>query len=148
MRFSKHALSTIAYVAVTFAVQATSHFWVNQAHYATVSFLRKEPVFALGIASMLLQGSILSIIYARYAWGAASWRTGLVFGLGSGAFFVSYQALAEPAKYAVPSILAWTVTESLVGVVQFGLFGAVLGVIHARFVRHPADSSLEVANGV
>jgi hypothetical protein len=106
MKLLNHALSTATYVIVTFAVQATSHFSVNQAHYAAVSFLRKDPIFALGIASMLLQGSILSIIYARYAGNSASWRNGLIYGLTAGMFFVSYQALAEPAKYAVPSVSA------------------------------------------
>ena len=51
---------TLIYLVATFVVQATSHFAINRAHYASVTFLRAEPIFVLGILSMLLQGA-----YAR-----------------------------------------------------------------------------------
>src|SRR5258708_24809247 len=60
----KHILSTLAYMVGTFAVQATSHFAINREHYASVSFIRPEPIFALGALSMVLQGGILSWLYS------------------------------------------------------------------------------------
>ena len=118
---------TFAYVISTFLVQATSHFAISKAHYAAVGFLRAEPVFLLGILSMLVQGVILTHLYRHYAAGASDWMKGWKFGLLTGAFFVSYPALAEPAKYMVPSVSSWMTTEAIAGFVQFSLFGLTVG---------------------
>ena len=130
---TKHLLSTLAYMVGTFAVQATSHFAVNREHYASVSFMRPEPIFALGILSMVLQGGILSYLYSSSAGKSPDWKSGLRFGLLAGVFFVSYPALAEPAKYQVPSVGHWMTVESIVGLIQFAVFGVLVGWIHSRF---------------
>jgi hypothetical protein len=104
----RHVLSTLAYMVGTFAVQATSHFAVNREHYAAVTFLRREPIFALGIASMVLQGAILSYLFASCVRESPNWRKGLKFGLLAGVFFTSYPALAEPASITfLPSGSGW-----------------------------------------
>jgi len=56
----KHALAVLAYGVSTFVTQALSHFVVNKSHYAGVAYLRPDPIFPLGVAAMLIQGSILS----------------------------------------------------------------------------------------
>ncbi len=60
----KHVLAVLVYVVATFATQAVSHFGVNAAHYGAVTYLRAQPVFALGILSMLIQGSVMAYLYA------------------------------------------------------------------------------------
>lgn len=122
--------SMLAYAASTFAVQATSHFVVFREHYSAVSFLRTEPVFALGVASMLLQGGLLGFLFEKYFAGDGGLSRGLKFGLTMGAFFASYSILAEPAKYTVPSIASWMGVEALASFAQFGGFGLALGWIY------------------
>src|SRR6266581_394628 len=61
----KHLLAVLAYVVATFATQAASHFGVNAGHYAAVTYLRAQPIFALGVLSMLIQGSIMAYLYAQ-----------------------------------------------------------------------------------
>src|SRR5437879_4927033 len=61
----KHVLAVTAYLIATFATQALSHFVVNVEHYAAVTFMRAEPIFALGVASMVIQGTIFSYLYSR-----------------------------------------------------------------------------------
>jgi hypothetical protein len=117
----------VAYVVSTFAVQATSHFAINRGHYAAVPFLRTEPVFALGLLAMIIQGALLTYFYSRHAGTAGGWKRGWAFGVTAGAFFVSYSVLAEPAKYTVPSIPSWMLVEGVAGFVQFSLFGVALG---------------------
>src|SRR2546422_3440719 len=58
----KHFLALLAYVVATLATQAVSHFGVNAAHYAAGTYLRAQPIFALGVLSMLIQGSIMSYL--------------------------------------------------------------------------------------
>jgi hypothetical protein len=45
---------------------------------------------------------------------------------------IAYIALAEPAKYAAPDIMAWMRIEVIVGLLQFSVFGFVLGFIHSK----------------
>ncbi|HKB89205.1 MAG TPA: hypothetical protein VKC60_01680 [Opitutaceae bacterium] len=135
-------LGTLAYVVVTFATQGVSHFAINQAHYAAVSFMRAEPVFALGFGSMIIQGAILTYLYPFYSRGVSNWRRGLMYGILLGLFFVSYLALAEPAKFQVPSISSWIGVETVTGMVQFGLFGIVVGAMHRKITdnHHVSDA--------
>lgn len=130
-----HILSILAFMAITFAAQGTSHFVVNKAHFDAVGFLREEPIMILGFATMIVQGGTLSL--ALWAWkgGQGSVMDGLKIAAVFGAFLVSYIMLSEPAKYTVPSIPRWVLTELVVGTLQFGLFGLVIGAIHRRSGR-------------
>lgn len=125
-------LGTLAYIAVTFATQGVSHFAINRAHYAAISFMRAEPIFALGISSMVIQGAILTYLYPLYARGSTQLGRGLGYGLLVGVFFVSYPALAEAAKFPVPAVLPWIAVEGVTGLVQFGLFGLLLALLHRK----------------
>jgi len=126
-----HALRVAAYVVTTFAVQGVSHFIVNAEHYAAVSHLRAEPIFPLGILAMFCQGVVLSYLYSRSDWAQRSILGSVAFAWLAGAFLVSYLALAEAAKYTVPSAISWVATEVTSGFVQFTLYGAALGALYA-----------------
>lgn len=125
-------MAIAGYVVATFATQALSHFVVFKAHYDTIPFNTPSPIFALGLASMLVQGAILSWVFVQ-----SSFRDGAMIGaLGLswlfGGFLVSYIALAEPAKYAVPDIGAWVLVEIAAGAVQYTLVGLALYFAHRR----------------
>jgi len=126
----KHTLSVLAYVLATFTTQALSHFVVNAGHYATVGYMRAEPIFPLGVASMIVQGTIFSYLYSRMAMPRASMSHAVGFSWLVGGVLVSYIALAEPAKYAVPAVLPWMAIEALAGFVQFTVFGVLLGLVY------------------
>ncbi len=131
----RHALSVLAYVVATFMTQAVSHFGVNAQHYSAVTYLRTDPIFPLGVLSMLIQGVVLSYLYARIV-GAHRSTTGAVrFAWISGAILVSYIALAEAAKYQVPSITSWILVEGTAGFAQFTLYGILLGLAHRESVE-------------
>jgi hypothetical protein len=136
----KHALGVLAFIAVTFAVQASSHFVVNTAYYAAIPFMRADAdvVFPLGFLAMIVQGVCLTWLYSRLPRAGHPVVSGLKFSLVAGAILASYIAFAEPAKYAAPSIPAWIAVEGLVSLTQFAVFGILLGLIHGeKFV--PAD---------
>ena len=139
----KHSLSVVAYIVATFAVQATSHFLINSGHYAAVMYMRKDPIFALGILSMLIEGIVLSILYSMLP-KSANWLTdGLKFGWLVGAFAVGYIGLAEAAKYQVPSVGSWVLVESLNAFAQFTIYGVLVGFIQrpdATPLPHHADA--------
>jgi len=126
----KHFSAVLAYVVATFATQAVSHFGVNAAHYAAVTYLRAQPIFALGVLSMLIQGSIMSYLYAQLPQSGRSIGHAVLFAWLVGSILVSYEALAEAAKYDVPSVASWIAVEVATGFVQFTLYGVLLGWVH------------------
>lgn len=132
----KHVLAVLAYVLATFATQAVSHFGVNAAHYATITYLRAQPVFALGILSMLIQGSIMAYLYTQLPGAGRSIGHAVFFAWLVGGILVSYEALAEAGKYRVPAVGSWIAVEVGAGFVQFTIYGALLGwVRRARVLQ-------------
>lgn len=117
-------------MAVSFAVQAVSHFVINASHYASISFMRDEPIMALGILTMILQGVAMGWLYPRVKLNESWLWNGLQFSLVFGLVLGLYIALAEPAKYAVDSVGSWIVVELIASTIQFAAFGALLGFIH------------------
>jgi len=126
----KHLLAVLAYVVATFATQAVSHFAVNAEHYAAVTYLRVQPIFALGVLSMLIQGSIMSYLYVQLPESGRSTGQAVLFAWLVGSMLVSYEALAEAAKYTVPSVTSWIAVEVASGFVQFTLYGVLLGWVY------------------
>jgi hypothetical protein len=130
---TKHLLSVLAFIIVSFAVQGPNHFVINKAHYDEIEFARAEPVMALGILTMIIQGIILTFAMTKITSAGALLNDGLLVSLSFGLFLAVYIALAEPAKYAAPSIPSWFMTEGLVSTIQFVVFGVALGLIHRKF---------------
>ena len=128
----KSTLGVFAYISASFLVQAISHFVVNADHFAGIGFMRQEPIMALGIGTMVIQGIVLTYLYTLLSKNGSSVRHGFIFGLLFGIFLVSYIALVEPSKYMVPSISSWVAVEGSAGLVQFGLFGILLGLIFSK----------------
>jgi len=131
----KHILSIIGYIIGTFAVQATSHFAVFKAHYDAMPFTRPDPIFAFGIAIMIIQGAVLSFIYANSQFNNGKMVGALILSWLIGAVLVSYEALAEVAKYNIPDIAAWVGIETLTGAIQFTLIGLLLYYAHRFATR-------------
>ncbi|QBY01907.1 hypothetical protein E2K80_15200 [Rhodophyticola sp. CCM32] len=128
----QHVLSVVAFMIVSFAAQGLSHFVINKDHFASVSFMRPDPVIPLGLLVIVFQGALLSM--ALHVWKGDGVRVadGILVSLIFGAFLVSYIAIVEPSKYLVPSIGAWVRVELLVGFAQFAIFGVILGWIHQK----------------
>jgi hypothetical protein len=126
----RHILTILGYIVATFFTQATSHFVIFAQHYAALTYLRAETIFPLGFATMIIQGSVLSYVFANSRFAGGSRMDAVQFAWLFGAFLVSYTALGEAAKYNVPSIPSWIAVEVGVGFVQYTLFGILLGLAH------------------
>lgn len=119
---------------VSFAVQGMSHFVINGAHFASIGFARAEPILAMGVGVMVLEGIILTLALQAYK-SKPSVKDGLILSLAFGLFLASYIAFVEPSKYDVPSIMQWIKVEASASLVQFVVFGLLLGYIHSHFNR-------------
>lgn len=103
---------------------------INVDHFATVTFMRADPILPLGLAAMVLQALVMSFTLSRHKPEGASLRDGVLVSVAFGLFLAAYIVLVEPSKYAVPSITTWMTVESAASSVQFILFGFLLGWIH------------------
>ena len=121
-------IGTLLYIVISFSTQSISHFAINADHYATISFMRAQPIFIMGFLTMIMQGIVLSYLFLIYSKNEFTLKKGLLYGLIMAIFFVSYPALVEPAKYHVPSISSWILVEASVGLLQFSLFGLLLSI--------------------
>lgn len=128
----KHFFSIVGYILATFVTQATSHFALFSKHYSEVTYIKPEPIFALGFSSMIIQGAILSFIFSRSRFYEKSIFDAVKIAWLFGFFLVSYIGLAEAAKYAVPNVAEWIGVEFLVGFTQFSLAGLFLGIAHKK----------------
>jgi hypothetical protein len=131
----QHVLSVLGYIVATFLTQGLSHFLVFSKHYASISILRPEPNFALGLASMVIQGLILSYVLAGSRFDTGKTKDAILLAWLFGAFLVSYIALAEAGKYDVPSVRSWIAVEAGVGLVQYTLIGMLYSLAHRRRPR-------------
>ena len=130
MGIKKIILGTVAYILAAFTIQPLNHFVVSKEHYAGIAHLRSEPIIPLGLLVTVAQGFVLSALFCRYFKEGSSIAQGIKFSLMMGLFLGSYIALGEAAKYSVPSIPAWIATEATASLIQFLLFGILLGLIH------------------
>jgi hypothetical protein len=126
----KHILVVVGYIIATIATQVGSHFFVFSSHYAEVSYIRPEPIFTLGIASMIIQGATLSIVYANSRFYQTTLLDAVKFAWLFGAFLVSYIGLGQAGENTVPNVATWVGVEALVGFLQFTLAGGLLRLVH------------------
>jgi hypothetical protein len=128
----KPALTVLAFILVSFGVQGLSHFVINVDHFAAITFMRPEPVLPMGFAAMIIEALIFSFVMSRLWPDGATIQQGLIVSACFGLFLASYIVLAEPAKYAAPSIPSWMVIEGMASLIQFAVFGVLLGLIYRK----------------
>lgn len=128
-------LTVLTYVVTTFAVQGASHFAINADHYAAIPIMRAEPVIAMGLGSMLIQGTLFALLFPAFTRSVVTVWDGVKFSWALGGFLASYIVLGEAGKYAIPSIASWIAVEGSVALLQYTVFGVLLGLIHRRKVE-------------
>lgn len=134
----KAILTVLAFIIVSFGVQGLSHFVINVDHFATITFMRTDPVLPMGFAAMIIEALIFSFVMSRLWPDGATIRHGFAVSACFGLFLASYIVLAEPAKYAAPSIRAWVMVEGIASLIQFGVFGVLLGLIYRNEDASPS----------
>ncbi|MBI3127031.1 MAG: hypothetical protein HYZ11_05460 [Candidatus Tectomicrobia bacterium] len=121
----------LGYVAVTFVLAVLWHLVLFKGVYDALGYVgRKEPIFALGLLSMVVQGAALGGLFPRFARGGDPYREGLRFSLAMGAFFWSCHVLAAAAKNPISPIPTFVAIETAYLLIQFTLAGLIIGWAH------------------
>ena len=123
-------LGTFAYTICTFSLAVGWHLLLFEERYEAFGYFEQEPDILLGLLAIVLQGVLLSTLFPMLKTeGTAFWR-GIKSALVAGAFFWTSHVLAFVAKQKVPEVSAFIGMETAYMLLQFGLFGLILGVIH------------------
>lgn len=132
MDFKKLILGTAAYTICTFSLAVSWHVLLFQERYESFGYFEGEPDFLLGLLTIVLQGVLLSALFPMLKTEGTSFRRGIKFALITGAFFWTSHVLAFVARQKVPEVSAFIWMESAYLLIQFGLFGLIIGAIHRR----------------
>lgn len=131
MNTRKFALAALSYVVVSVVLGFTWHLILfKDAYHALGIYTRENPIFAFGIASMVLQGFILAYLYPFFNRGTRPVLTGIRFGLLMGTFMWSVTVLAFAAKTNVNSLSTFFTLSTLFHLIQFIAAGALIGWIY------------------
>lgn len=133
MDMKKYFLAALGYVVCTFLIAAPWHLVLFKPLYDELAiFTRKEPLIPLGLASMLMQGLVLSYLYPLFSQGKHSIKTGATFGVLMGILLASSAVFAEAGKQNVTSLPIWLLFETAYYLIQFSIVGVVIALIYGR----------------
>ena len=130
---NRFIFAVMSYIVITFAIAFPWHFiWFKELIHELGIYNKSEPIFALGILSMLIQGSVMAYLYPYVYKGGHPVGEGITFGLMMGVFLFSVSTLANAAKIDVSSISTFVLIQAAFHAIQFTLAGAAIGLIYGR----------------
>ena len=131
----KTLLGTAAYTLITFPLAVVWHVTLFKSQYERFGYFEDEPSFLLGFLTIVLQGGILSAIYPLFRLPGHGVKRGLLFATVIGAFFWTSHVLAFVAKQSVEPVAVFVAMETAYLMLQFGIFGALVGLIYNGVTR-------------
>ncbi len=132
MKLKVALFGTLVYTLVTFPLAVVWHVILFEEQYRTFGYFNEEPSFVLGFLTIIIQGFILSFMFTYVNIPGQSISRGLKYSLLVGAFFWTSHVLAFVAKQIVDSSLSFILMESFYLLIQFGVYGILIGLIHGK----------------
>lgn len=136
MSYKSTLLGTLAYTAITFPLAVVWHVVLFEETYREFGYFEGEPDFILGLATIIIQGYVLSFLYPYVEFSGRGIVRGLKYSLIIGLFFWSSHVLAFVAKQVVDNSLSFMVMESFYLLLQFGLYGILIGLIFSEALNN------------
>jgi len=132
MNYKSTLLGTLAYTLLTFPLAVIWHVVLFEDKYHSFGYFEGEPSFVLGLLTIIIQGFILSFLYPYVKFKGQGISRGLKYSLLIGVFFWSSHVLAFVAKQVVDSSVSFVVMESFYLLIQFGVYGLLIGKIYGE----------------
>ena len=125
-------LGTLAYTLVTFPLAVIWHVVLFEDKYHSFGYFEGEPSFILGLLTIIIQGFVLSFLYPYVKFRGQGFNRGLKYSLLIGVYFWTSHVLAFVAKQVVDSSVLFVVMESFYLLIQFGVYGLLIGKIYRK----------------
>lgn len=123
-------ITALGYCVIVFPLAVTWHLALFQENYHTFGYFSGEPNVFIGLASIIIQGITLALIYPLFHTGKTGFARAFQFAGLIGLFFWTSHVLALVAKQNVPNAGQFIAMETAYLVLQFGLFALLLGAIY------------------
>jgi hypothetical protein len=127
---TKTLLAAAGYIVIVFPLAFAWHLGVFKEKYQDFGYFEGEPSVALGLATIIIQGVALALIYPLFHTGSAGFVRAFQFSGLMGLFFWTSHVLALVAKQNVSDATGFIVMETAYLFAQFGLFAMLLGLIY------------------
>ena len=124
---------TLAYTIITFPIAVIWHVVLFKEKYQLFGYFDGEPNFTLGLMTIIVQGFILSFLYSYVTFQGKAITRGLKYALVMGLFFWTSHVLAFLAKQTINLPISFLVMESFYLILQFGVYGILIGIIYNKF---------------
>ena len=127
---TKIILSGLGYIMIVFPLALGWHLGLFNKQYEAFGYFVGEPNIAVGLATILIQGAVLAIIYPLFHTGSTGFIRAFQFAGLMGLFFWTSHVLAFVAKQNVPNVTGFIAMETVYLILHFGLFALALGLIY------------------
>ena len=124
-------LGALAYIVVTFPLAVLWHMKIFRTKYLAWKYFGDDVMPVLGLASMVVQGVVLSYGYSVLVVDHASVRMGISYGLVMGLFLWSAHVLAAMGKSSLVRHLEFFGMETVYLALQFGVFGILISFLYS-----------------
>ena len=120
---------TLAYIVVTFPLAVLWHMKVFRTKYMAWQYFGEDVKPILGLASMLVQGVVLSYGYSVLSVNHSSIISGICYSLVMGLFLWSAHVLATMGKSSKVRHLEFFAMETVYLAIQFVIYGILISYI-------------------
>ncbi len=132
----KIIMATISYVVLSFAIAYPWHLVLFHDLYVGMgAFTRTEPILALGVLTMFIQGAVIAYFYPFWYRGGNPLWAGIRFSLTIGLLIYSVMGPATVAKFNIEPIATFLTYHTIFQFLQFTISGAALGLIFGRNIK-------------
>jgi len=128
----KHILAILAYMLPTFPLGFFWHLTIFADYYKALHVYREEIIIPFGIASMLIQGVIWSIIYGRLFDGEPILKGALKFALLACPLAWSFIVLAVSAKHQMSSVSGFLSIETAFILIQYAVVSPLIATVYRK----------------
>ena len=126
----KAILGLLAYMVPTFPLGYLWHLTVFADYYQSLRVYRDDIIIPLGILSMVVQGVIWSVIYARMFAGEPILRGALKFGLLACPLGWSYMVIAVSAKHQMSFVAGFVAIESCFMLAHYAIVSPLIAAVY------------------
>ena len=120
---------TLAYLIVTFPLAVLWHMKIFRAKYMSWQYFGDDVKPMLGLASMLVQGVVLSYGYSVLTIDHSALRNGIGYALLMGLFLWSAHVLAAMGKSSKVRHVEFFALETVYVAIQFIMYGIIISYI-------------------
>ncbi len=125
-------LAVLAYMLPTFPLGFFWHLTIFSDYYKSLHVYRDDIVIPFGIASMLIQGVIWSVVYERLLAGESIVTGALKFAALACPLAWSFMVLAVSAKHIMSSVGGYLAIETAFVLLHYAIVSPLIAAVYAR----------------